>query len=173
MLSQNAPFAPIYDSWKAGRREFIKLDPSQARASTEKIVASVLSNPQPPYSIAGGIFDVLRESGGGMNAVRNEEVLQAMDLFEKCEGIDIEPAAGVALAALMKAAPTKQLRPGAAVLLHITGGGAGKRESEKRAFQAPADFEVSLEEIGTEEALQNACGLFSDERVLPAPVRSL
>ena len=87
------PFTPIYDSWKRGRREFVEVDSGVARNLTERILATVLSNQRPPYSIAGGMFDVLCESQGEMFAVRNHEVLQALSLFEGCEGIDIETAA--------------------------------------------------------------------------------
>jgi cysteate synthase len=165
MLSQNAPFTPIYDSWKRGSRDFVDLDPATARVSTEKILATVLSNQRPPYAIAGGMFDVLRESRGDVFAVRNAEVLEATTLFEKCEGIDIEPAAAVALASLTKAANTGQIRPDAIVLLHITGGGARKRALEKTLSLAQPDMQISLEQLETASALKEACDLFADRNV--------
>lgn len=168
MLSQNAPFTPVYDSWKRGRRDFVELDPSAARTLTEKIVATVLSNQQPPYSVAGGLFDALRESQGEMFAVPNEEVLQAMRLFERCEGIDIDPAAGVALAALKRAANSGQIGSEATVLLHITGGGDCKRASDKALFLAVPDLEVSLEQLGTDAVLEKACSLFGGQKISPA-----
>ncbi len=161
MLSQNAPFTPIYDAWRLGRRELVETDPDAARALTKKIVARVLSNQRPPYSIIGGVFDVLRESRGDMFAVDNDEAFEAMDLFERCEGIDIEPAAGVALAALRRALQSGQIGAEATVLLHITGGGVGKRASERTLFSAPPDLEISLEELGAGGALERACGLFA------------
>jgi cysteate synthase len=166
MLGQNVPFTPIYDSWKTGRRDFIETDPDTARALTKKILASVLSNQRPPYSTVGGVFDVLRESQGDMFAVDNQEVGQAIELFERCEGIDIEPAAGVALAALKRAANSGQIEPDATVLLHITGGGVAKRASEKTLFSTPPDLELSLEELGTDGALEKACALFAEQNTL-------
>jgi cysteate synthase len=168
MLSQNAPFTPIYDSWKRGRRDLIEIDSCTARGLTEKILATVLSNQRPPYSIAGGMFDVLRESQGEVFAVRNQEVLQAMTLFEKCEGIDIEPAAGVALASLIRAAQSGQLSSDAAVLLHITGGGARKRALETKLSLATPDLRISLKQLQTDATLEKACGLFADRGVLQA-----
>jgi cysteate synthase len=44
MLSQNAPFAPIYDSWKTEKREFAKVDSNQARASIGQRVGNVMSS---------------------------------------------------------------------------------------------------------------------------------
>lgn len=168
MLSQNAPFTPIYDAWKKGRRDFFEMDPDDARTLTERIVAPVLSNHRPPYSIRGGMFDVLRESHGDMFAVHNEEVVQAMRLFERCERIDIDPAAGVALAALTKAASSGHIGLEATVLLHITGGGARKRASEKNLFLAPPDLRISLAELGTSTALEKTCSLFVDHNVSSA-----
>ncbi|MGA8297994.1 MAG: cysteate synthase [Terriglobales bacterium] len=162
MLSQNAPFAPIHHAWKKGCRELDELDPDRARALTEGILATVLSNHRPPYSLPGGVFDVLSQSHGDMFAVQNEEALQAMKLFENSEGIDIDPAAGVALASLTRAARSGQIDGRATVLLHITGGGARKRALEKSLFAAPPDLKISLRELGAGAALETACALFRE-----------
>ena len=126
-------------------------------------MATVLSNQRPPYSIAGGMFDVLSESRGEMFAVRNEEALAAMKLFETCEGIDIDPAAGVALAALQSVAGSGQISPETTVLLHITGGGASRRASEKVLIPAQPDLELPLNEVGAGAALDRAWGLFEQQ----------
>jgi len=161
MLSQNLPFTPIYDSWKRGSREFMSVDTIAGRSLSEQIVASVLSNQRPPYSIAGGMFDVLSESRGGMFAVRNDEVLQALKFFETCERIDIDPAAGVALASLIQAANSGEIDRKATILLHITGGGARKRAIEQTLLPARPDLEISLNQLESEQALVNACALFA------------
>jgi len=166
MLSQNLPFTPIYDSWKMGRRDFVETEPDTARALTKQIMATVLSNQRPPYSIAGGVFDVLSESRGDMFAVDNGEVSEAMELFERCEGIDIEPAAGVALAALWRAAKSGEISLDATVLLHITGGGASKRASERALLSVLPDLEIPLQELGTGRALEKACSLFAEQNGL-------
>ena len=61
--------------------------------------------------------------GGQMYGVRNEEVSAAMTLSERLEGVDIVPAAGVAVAALEQAIAAGALRQDDVVLLNITGGG--------------------------------------------------
>lgn len=167
MLVQNLPFAPIYASWIAGGRHLVELDPAAARLLAQSIAAKVLSNRLPPYSAAGGLFEVLCESQGDVFAVENDEAMQALALFEQCEGIDIDPAAGVALAALAKAARSRQIRPRATVLLHVTGGGARKRAAENALLQARADLELSLRELGTAASLEKACNLFA-QPALPA-----
>ena len=44
-------------------------------------------------------------------------------MFERLEGIDIHPAAGVAAATLIKAVGNKKIRKDEIVMLNITGGG--------------------------------------------------
>ena len=163
MLSQNLPFTPIYDSWKRGSREFVESDTQQGRGLTEKILATVLSNQRPPYSIAGGMFDVLTESKGDMFAVRNEDVVQASHLFETCEGIDIDPAAGVALASLIKSAGSGVVPREAAILLHITGGGARRRAFDRKLVSASPNCEITLRELESGKAVELACALFAEK----------
>jgi cysteate synthase len=162
MLSQNLPFAPVFDSWRKGRHELIEMERSGARALARQIAAAVLSNQQPPYAIRGGIFDALSESRGDVLAVGNEDVRRAMQLFEQCEGIDIEPAAGVALASLAQALRLERIARGSTVLLHITGGGHLKRSSREQLMRASANLEIPLGEVCKEEeaAVARACALF-------------
>src|SRR5581483_570653 len=94
MLSQNAPFTPMYDAWKVRRRALIEVEREAGKRQIEQIAADVLSNQRPPYSIKGGVFEALQESQGDMLVADNLEVRQAMKLFEDSEGIDIDPAAG-------------------------------------------------------------------------------
>ena len=132
MVSQNIPFTPMYDAWKAGSRALFPADDQKARKQAEEICAKVLSNRKPPYSLKGGLFDALTETGGDMFAVTNEEAAQAAALFEKTEGIDIEPAAAVAVASLKQAILQHAVEKDAVIMLNITGGGIGrfKRENE-------------------------------------------
>ena len=46
-LSQNAPFVPIYNAWKANRRQILPEDMPNAEFSIKKIHAVVLSNRSP------------------------------------------------------------------------------------------------------------------------------
>ena len=90
---QNAPYSLMYDSWKAGQRELVPITPETSRKSSEVILATVLSNRKPPYSIAGGLYDVLKASGGDMYLANNDEIVNAILQFFKREGVDIFPAA--------------------------------------------------------------------------------
>ena len=123
MVSQNMPFTPMYDAWKAHSRALLPYDAEQARQDAAQIVAKVLSNRKPPYSLAGGLFDALEDTDGDMFAVTNQEAQKACDMFEELEGIDIYHAAGVATASLMQAIDHKQVKADDVVMLNITGGG--------------------------------------------------
>lgn len=120
MLSQNFPFIPIYHAWKSQQRQLL-LD-ANSKDQVRQITASVLSNQRPPYAVKGGVYDALMESEGDMLFANNQEVKQAIALFQEAEGVEIEAAAGVALAGLLKAVQNDQIDPRAIVLLHITGG---------------------------------------------------
>ena len=122
-VSQNKPFTPMYDAWKAHSRALLPYDAEQARKDAGEIVAKVLSNRKPPYALAGGLYDAMVDTDGDFFAVSNEEAQKACDLFEELEGIDIYHAAGVATASLMQAVANKQVGADDVIMLNITGGG--------------------------------------------------
>lgn len=122
-VSQNSPFLPMYDAWKAHSRAMLPYDAERARKDAAEIVAKVLSNRKPPYSLAGGLYDAMVDTDGDFFAVTNAEAQKACDMFEELEGIDIYHAAGVATASLMQAVENKQVKADDVVMLNITGGG--------------------------------------------------
>lgn len=123
-LAQNMPFAPMAHAWRRGSRTLDRndLDPALIGGITTR----VLSSRYPAYGIVGGVYDALTACGGDMYGVANEEVYAAMDLFLETEGIDIVPAAGVAVAALLQAVRAKRVDREDLVLVNITGGGEKK-----------------------------------------------
>ena len=123
MVSQNIPFVPMYDAWRAGSREMLAYDADQARADAEAIDAKVLSNRKPPYSVRGGLYDALKATDGDILVATNEEARAARHLFEELEGVDIYSAAGVALATLIQAVRDGKVDPEKIVMLNVTGGG--------------------------------------------------
>lgn len=121
ILSQNDPFVPMYDAWRANSREILPMDNEIARKQVEEIDAKVLSNRKPPYSVIGGMYDALIAQGGDILKIDNEKARSAAKLFEEIEGVDIHPAAAVATASLIEYAP--KIDPNATISLNITGGG--------------------------------------------------
>lgn len=140
MVSQNAPFVPLYDAWKANSRAMLPLDENLARRQVEEIDAKVLSNRKPPYPIAGGLFDALTDSGGDVLVATNEQARAAAKLFEDTEGIDIHPAAAVATATLIEAAKNGSIDKNALIMLNITGGGENRFKAEKELFYLKPDL---------------------------------
>jgi cysteate synthase len=131
-LAQNVPFAPMVRAWEKGSRTIAEedLDP----ALIGQITTRVLSNRYPPYSTTGGVYDALKATSGRMYGITNEEVFESMELFEETEGIDIVPAAGVAVAALKRAVSEGTVKPDETVLLNITGGGERRLEKDRGIF---------------------------------------
>ena len=122
-VSQNKPFVPMYDAWRKDSRALLPYDPDQARRDAAEICAPVLSNRKPPYSLAGGLYDALKDTNGDILAVSNAEAQAAKALFQETEGRDIYSAAGVALASLVQAINNKEVKTDDVVMLNITGGG--------------------------------------------------
>jgi cysteate synthase len=160
MLSQNRPFVPMVESWKLRQRQFVDQDRNEARQRISQIVAPVLSNLKPPYSTKGGVFDILSESRGDMVSATNAEALTAARFFCECEGIDIDPAAGVAVATLLKACRQRRIEPSATVLLHITGAGSQRRERDYRLIAAEPALRIDRQVLGHEAAVISVMNLF-------------
>ncbi len=134
MVAQNLPFTPIHDAWKLDSREMLPLDNDEARKQVEKMDAKVLSNRKPPYPIAGGLYDALKDSNGEVLRATNDEARQAGILFEETEGIDIHPAAAVATATLIDAVKAGKIEKDAIVMLNITGGGEARFKADNELF---------------------------------------
>lgn len=156
MVSQNTPFIPIHDAWKADSRAMLHLDDKLARKQVEEIDAKVLSNRKPPYPIFGGLFDALKDAGGDVLLAGNSEAKRAGELFLKTEGIDIHPAAAVATATLIQAVQTNSIEKDALIMLNITGGGEEKFKSEHRLFylQPELVFDIDPDTETVKEKLQ-------------------
>lgn len=134
IVSQNAPFLPMYEAWRADSRELLHYDTDQARIDAETIDAKVLSNRKPPYSIKGGLFDALKDTDGDVLKVTNEEARRAAKLFEELEGIDVYSAAAVATSSLIDYVREGKIDRSACVMLNITGGGERLAQSGKELW---------------------------------------
>nr|WP_319397803.1 cysteate synthase [uncultured Carboxylicivirga sp.] len=131
MVSQNHPFLPIHDAWKADSRAMLPLDDDVARKQVEEIDAKVLSNRKPPYSITGGLYDAMKEAGGDVLKATNTEAAEAARLFEELEGNDIHSAASVATATLINAVKEGLVKKDDCIMLNITGGGEKRIKKDK------------------------------------------
>ena len=138
--SQNAPFTIMYDSWKADSRELVPLTPEEAREQASIIKAKVLSNRKPPYSLAGGVYDALKDATGDIYMISNDELDYWKEKFLSLEGVDIYSAAAVAVASLDKAVKDGAVRKDELIMLNITGGGEKLAKSHKNVVYAEPDL---------------------------------
>lgn len=134
IVSQNYPFIPMYNAWINNSRDIPHYDDHQARKDAEAIDAKVLSNRKPPYGIAGGMFDAIKDSGGEVVYSTNEESEEARAIFKEYEGIDIHHAPGVALASLIKMVRENKLDKSKTIMLNITGGGEERYKAGKNLW---------------------------------------
>ena len=154
LLCQNEPFTPIYDSWRHRERTPAKNWPeAECRAAIRQVFADELTNWAPPFSVQGGLFDVLTESHGDVLTVDNGAARAALGTFRDLEGIDIEPAAGVALAGLRAAVRQGRIRPDSMVLLNVTGGGRDRRTQQGANVQAGIHVHLSKQSLGSTAAM--------------------
>ena len=160
IVSQNAPFVPIFDAWRADSRDMLPYDPKKARRDAELIDAKVLSNRRPPYSFAGGLYDALKATNGDVVVATNAQARRAAKLFKELEGVDIYPAPAVALASLIKMVDSGAIDKAACIMLNITGSGEETITADKnlwylkpsKVFSLTADIDDvvrSVEELFT------------------------
>ena len=123
-VAQNKPFTLLHDSWKAGKRDLAALDPEVGRHQAESILAKVLSNRKPPYSLAGGLYDALMDSKGDTFLASNDDIIYWILQFRNLEGYDIFPAPACAVHALSTAIKEGKVGKDDVVMLNITGGGS-------------------------------------------------
>jgi len=143
--SQNYPFIPMAEAWQRRARE---IDSCYQEESAKRIIsqvyASILTNRYPLYSIKGGVFDILKDTSGGVFSVTNREAKKAQVLFRQVEGYDIEPAAAITVASLIKAVKNGAVKRNEVILLNITGGGRGK--IRRKRFKVRASISVKKDD---------------------------
>lgn len=159
MVSQNFPFHPIYDAWKADSRAMLPFDDAEARKKVEIIDAKVLSNRKPPYGIVGGLYDAMKDAGGDVLLANNQEGREAAQLFLENEGVDIHCAAAIATATLIDAVKTGIVAANDLIMLNITGGGEEKFKQGRELFylEPLLTFGVNPDEL---EVIEKVRGLF-------------
>ena len=123
-VAQNKPFTLLHDSWQAGKRELAALDPDMGRRQAESILAKVLSNRKPPYSLAGGLYDALLDTKGDTFLASNDDIIYWILQFRNLEGYDIFPAPACAVHALATAVREGKVGKEDVIMLNITGGGS-------------------------------------------------
>jgi threonine synthase len=94
-----------------------------------------------------GAVRAVRESEGWIDAVSDEEILQAYRLLAREEGIFMEPASAAAVAGLLKAAKAGRLESGSTCVLTLTGHGLKDPESALGAATRPLTVPARLDAV--------------------------
>lgn len=146
-LAQNTPFTIMTDAWQNGSRQLPDLPPETARQQARAVYAPVLSNRNPPYALTGGLFDALSASGGTMYRISSDAARAAGQLFSQTEGIDLDPAAEVAMATLQQAVATGRVAASDHILVNLTGGGAKRLATTTTLFPARPDYTLTAADL--------------------------
>lgn len=157
-VAQNTPFTLMYDAWKADSRALPEITPEEGRSKSERILATVLSNRKPPYSLAGGLYDVLKASNGDFFLASNNDIIYWMMQFRNREGYDLLPAACVAVAALAQAVKNGTVKKDEYIMLNCTGGGVLGAKSRGYVLKEP-DLVLSPD-LPAEEIVKAVSELF-------------
>ena len=127
--------------------------------------APELVNATPPYAVRGGVRQILTQSSGDVLVANRADAASACAMFEELEGIDIEPAAAVAVACLRKAVVSGRIPAEAHVLLNITGGGRQRMQRSSGGWRHTAEvWSVSLDNSPKDLALKILDALGVQER---------
>jgi len=149
--AQNEPFTPLVSAWRERRRTIIPdRDMPDAGRAVRDVMADVLTNRNPPYGISGGLFDALADTNGLMYSVTNAEGRSAMTMVRDTLGIDLDPAAAVATAALIQAVEAGTVNVSDRILLNLTGGGYERIREDFTLWPVEPAITVRPDEPGNE-----------------------
>lgn len=142
-LAQNIPCAPVYGMWHGLSPEEMNFD---EYGCPEGMHDDVLFNRNPPYAVPGGVRDALISSRGRIYGIDNPRAAGAQRLFERSEGIDILPAAAVAVAALVEAVESGYVERDDEILLNVTGGGMKRLAEDHSRVRLECDLRLGMED---------------------------
>jgi len=117
---------------------------------------------------ADGVYaiDVVNETGGAFGTVTDEEIVDAMKLLARCEGIFTETAGGVTIATLCQLAANGTIRPDETVVAYVTGHGLKTLD----AVHAEVETIKTTPRLEDFEAVLEAAGISVGNAEGPGPV---
>ena len=147
-LVQNQPFTPMYDAWSQDAETVELMPREEVLKRVSQTYTSMLSNAKPPYSIRGGVRDILKATNGEMYAVSNDEARSGTERVTRHHGFVPRPEAGAAMAGLVQAAERGTIAKDEVVLVHLTGGGWQRSIEELGRAQYPAQHTLPVDDVG-------------------------
>lgn len=140
--AQAAGCSPVAQAYEAGREVCRPVKPDTIAKSL------AIGNPADgPYAI-----ELARRSGGGVDAVTDEEIREGIALLARTTGIFTETAGGVTIATLAKLAERGDIDPDERVVAYVTGDGLKTIDVARGTFETHviepslAAFEAALPE---------------------------
>ncbi len=170
-LSQAVPWTPIADAWRTRSPTLLPIDERDARRRVARASVPVLTNRTPAYALTGGLFTALQDANAVTYSVTWAETECAAALFERSEGVDVEPAAAVAVASLCQAVRAGRIAPDDVVLLNVTGGGMRRALADVARYRPEPTLVVRASEL-TPGIVADCAALLrrrSEPRVRPPP----
>ncbi len=105
--------APMVHAWRQG------LENAAAVRSPHTLIATLATgDPGRTYTL---LRRQILQTGGTFEMVSDQEAFRAMHFLAKMEGLSIEPAAGVAVAGLIKLVRAGQIAPEESVVINVSG----------------------------------------------------
>jgi len=118
-----------------------------------------IGNPADGYYVLGAV----RESGGWGDMATDPEIIDAIKLLARTEGIFAEPAGGTTLAVTLKLIEQGRINPDESVVVSITGNGYKTLEAVSESVEKPyviearlKDFDQLFERLQDKQALAGA-----------------
>jgi threonine synthase len=135
--AQAAGSAPVINALHKGTDLITPVKP-------ETIAKSIaIGNPADGFYVLRAV----RDSGGWGESATDPEIIDAIKLLARTEGIFAEPAGGTTLAVTMKLIAQKRIQPDESVVVSITGNGYKTIEAVASAIAQPFIIEARLKEF--------------------------
>jgi threonine synthase len=128
--------APIVNAFKNGLDEVSPIEQPKTLAKSLAI-----GDPGDGYYV----LKYIRKTGGVAESVTDEEIIDAIKLVAKTEGIFTEPAGGVTIAVLKKLAESGFFQPDETIVCAVTGSGFKAMDTIQKSLAAPTVIEPSLQ----------------------------
>jgi threonine synthase len=127
--------APIADAFKAGLDDILPIEHPNTLAKSLAI-----GDPGDGYYVLKNV----RRTGGLVESVSDQEIIDAIRLVAETEGIFTEPAGGVTIAVLKKLAENKYFERDEKVVCAVTGSGFKAADTIQKVVESPIVIEPNL-----------------------------
>jgi threonine synthase len=130
--------APVVHAFNEGREDVIPVENPDTIATAIRIGAPVNA----PKALRA-----IRESGGIITGVSDEEIIKAQKLLASLEGIGVEPASAASVAGLIKLVESGGVDTDEKIVCITTGHALKDPEAIFKGYEKPIEIEPEIEEL--------------------------